>query len=302
MANDYDFIDEFIKQSLDTYNKQLFGNYDDNTGYFEESIPENDTLNDTVNDTEDVQDTSNETGEEDMYSSVYPDENTDTNIGGISPYIGGAHPGGNLSSQISAKESQGNYNAFNPAGGGEGAVGKYQFRWGQWKDSIMHVTGVKSKEQFRKNPAAQEKYFEWFKQNQLLPGVQRIKRQGLNKQGLSDDQLAKLVHFRGEQGAIDYLKGKVSDKPEVYNTAISKYIKQAGGTPIARTKQQQYIGLNDNSIDELILPLDGENTIRGLDSGEPVYIEDNFGNNNILYGPNHKVKMRGRVFEKRLKK
>ena len=43
------------------------------------------------------------------------------------------------------------------------------------------------------------------------------------KTGLPVDKLEKLVHFRGKQGAEDYLQGVVSDKPESYNMSISGY-------------------------------------------------------------------------------
>lgn len=77
-------------------------------------------------------------------------------------------------------------------------------------------------------------------------------------------------------------------------------IKQTGG--VALTPEQQYVGLNNPYYDALLLPLTGWNTIRGLDSGEPVAVEDEFGNNDVLYGPNDTVKLKGTVREKRLRK
>lgn len=207
-----------------------------------------------------------------------------------------------LGKKIAAKESQGKYTAYNPAGGGTGAVGKYQFRWNIWHDSIKKVTGVKTQKQFLHSPKAQEIYFNWYKKNYLIPESSKLKQ--YNKQGLSQDQLAELVHFRGTAGARKYLQGQVPDKPEAYNSSISDYIglkgiRQMGG--VAITPQQQYTGLNNPGYDHMTFPMYGENEFRGLDNGGPVLLEDETGKKKILKGPKHKTKMKGRVFETRLK-
>lgn len=138
----------------------------------------------------------------------------------------------NNSSNIVQKESGGNYKAFNSAGGGEGAVGKYQFRWGLHKPKIRAFAGNPNltAEQFMNSPELQDAFYEqYWIPNELAPSVNRLKRSGVAK-GYSDDELSSLVHFRGEKGAIDYLTGKVGDKPEDYNMSISKYIgRQTGG-------------------------------------------------------------------------
>lgn len=76
--------------------------------------------------------------------------------------------------------------------------------------------------------------------------------------------------------------------------------RQYGGN-VAKTKKQQFIGLNDESLDDLFLPLQGTNIIRGLDSGEPVHVTDENGMEAVLYGPEDTVMMSGGVKEKRLK-
>jgi len=120
---------------------------------------------------------------------------------------------------IVANESGGNYKAVNP---NSSAAGKYQFLWNTWKDKIKRVTGVNSKQEFLNNPDAQDSFYnDYYVPNELMPAVTRLKRRGTN---LSTEQLAKLVHFRGEKEASDYLQGNVSDKPEAYNSSISKYI------------------------------------------------------------------------------
>lgn len=129
---------------------------------------------------------------------------------------------GNVHKQIAQQESNGRYDAFNPRGGGSGAVGKYQFRWDIWKGDIGRHTGVTNREDFLNNPEAQESFYnEWYVPKKVLPWVAQVKR-NLNV-NLPDDQLIKLYHFRGPKGATDYLLGLVSDKPEAYNSPISKY-------------------------------------------------------------------------------
>lgn len=82
---------------------------------------------------------------------------------------------------------------------------------------------------------------------------------------------------------------------------VYKYKGGGVGGPVAITPMQKYVGLNDESIDELFLPLEGINTIRGLDSGQPVHVTDETGMEVTLYGPEDTVSTSGNVNEKRLK-
>lgn len=124
----------------------------------------------------------------------------------------------NLDEQISAKESGGDYTAINP---NSSATGKYQFLWNTWKNKIKDVTGIQTRNDFRYNPEAQENFYSWYKQNELLPAVQRL--QNYNKKGLSQDELAKLIHFKGEGGARKWLTTGV-DNTRANNISIEKYI------------------------------------------------------------------------------
>jgi hypothetical protein len=78
-------------------------------------------------------------------------------------------------------------------------------------------------------------------------------------------------------------------------------VKRKFGGRVAKTPNQKFVGLNDNSIDELFIPLQGTNTIRGLDNFEPVQVIDENGMEAVLYGPEDTIQMSGSVKEKRLK-
>ena len=77
--------------------------------------------------------------------------------------------------------------------------------------------------------------------------------------------------------------------------------KRKYGGAVAKTAAQKFKGLNDESLDELFIPLKGTNTIRGLDNGEPVHVTDELGNEVVLVGPDDTVRMKGNVKERRLK-
>lgn len=311
---DYGFLNDYISKIIDGSNKVdknilLDDNsfYDipsdeDNTsdGYGLDSQDNSYLNNDDSSETDDNS-PSNENSNSDLYSeypyldplggSEYkPNSNDLNNINSIPSSLG---------SEISDNESQGDYKAFNSKGGGKGAVGKYQFRWSQWGDSIKEVTGVKNDKEFLNSPKAQEKYYAWYEKNYLIPTAKTLQK--YNKKNLSLDQLAKLVHFRGEGGAKKYLTGKQSDKPESYNMSTSKYIaeRQTGG--IAITPDQQYNGLNNKNYDHMFFPMEGINEFRGLDDGTPVEVIDETGKKKILKGKKHKIKMKGNVLETRLK-
>lgn len=216
-----------------------------------------------------------------------------------------AKPAISLGQQIAGKESAGDHKAFNPAGGGEGAVGKYQFRWNLWKDKIATVTGVKDKNAFLNDPGAQENFYSWYEQHELMPAASRIKV--YNNSKYSDDQLARLVHFKGEAGAKEWLT-KGIDRTQAGNMPIDKYLKQSGGVgtgigtgpAVAITPQQQYRGLNNDKYDELLFPMKGHQVFRGLDNGQPVLVKDSAGRSGILYGPDDTMNTYGTVKEHRL--
>lgn len=120
-----------------------------------------------------------------------------------------------------ARESNGNINATNK---NSSAQGKFQFLWGSWGDSIQKVTGVKSKEEFRASEAAQDKFFNFYANKVVVPAVNKLKPLAA-KYDLSDNEVAQIVHFRGEAGAERALRENLLDKKlEKSNMTINKYI------------------------------------------------------------------------------
>lgn len=126
--------------------------------------------------------------------------------------------------ELAAKESSGgNYAQTNKV---SSASGKYQFLWGTWEDKIGKVTGVKSKSEFLKNAQAQEKFFEWYTHNEVLPQAKKLQEQGAHK-GFNLMDIAKLVHFRGAAGTRAILKkdaSTYSKRDMKNNMAIYEYL------------------------------------------------------------------------------
>lgn len=161
------------------------------------------------------------TGEPNIGFSNYGNTDTSTSINGVQPVTTS-----DAIQDIIAKESGGRYDAVPRRKDGtliSSAAGKYQFLWDTWQPKITKYTGIKTKEEFLNNPKAQDDFFNsYYLPNEAEPAIERIKRK--TKTNQSDDNLLKLYHFRGEQGAIDYLTGKLSDTPEGKdNMPISKY-------------------------------------------------------------------------------
>lgn len=181
---------------------------------------------------------------------------------------------------IVAKESGGNYAATNP---NSSAVGKYQFLWNTWGNKIKQFTGVNSKEEFLNNPQAQDAFYnEYYVPNEMYPAIERIKKRTATS--LTDDKLAKLYHFRGEKGAIDYLTGKASNQPESYNMPTSEYIKQYGGTsynpdynPLASAPGQEVLASNPQ-VDNLVSPEELNENNELFDFGFVEDMYDVYGN------------------------
>jgi hypothetical protein len=131
----------------------------------------------------------------------------------------------NLKNLISQKESGGNYKALpwnkTRTKLASSAVGKYQFLWKAHKNSIEKVTGVKTKEEFRNNPNAQEEFFDYWDKTTLTPFANKIKSQ--LKTNVPINKIKAAIHFSGPGGAMDYfLKGKLTK--DNFGSTTSSYI------------------------------------------------------------------------------
>lgn len=143
-------------------------------------------------------------------------------------------------------ESRGNYKAQNP---NSSAAGKYQFLWNTWGGKIKSVTGVSSKKEFLNNPEAQDAFYGWYVENEMKPAVSRLKR--YNKKGLSDAQLSKLYHFKGEGGAKQWLTTGV-DATAKNNENIPSYIGMEEGGEYELTEEQIHQILADGGEIEFL--------------------------------------------------
>ena len=140
---------------------------------------------------------------------------------------------------IATKESNGNYGALPKKINGKlpsSAVGKYQFLWDKHGKEISRVTGVTSKESFRNNPEAQEKFFDHWNASVLTPVAERLKR--MYRPDMSIVDLKKLIHFQGADGATRYLKtGKYTT--DAYGSTPATYLaSKAEGGEVEMTQEE----------------------------------------------------------------
>lgn len=207
--------------------------------------------------------------------------------------------GSALSARIAARE--GNYGSVSKNSSG---TGKYQFLWGTHGGDIQRVTGVKSREEFLRSPEAQERYFHYWDQKVLDPEADKL-LSGIRRYypGITKEQAKMMIHFGGAGNVQKAIQNGTFKKPlDANGTSLHGYVfgkkYQNGG--VAATPEQQFTGLNNPAFDKLFFPLKGLNQFRGLDSGEPVFLQDQRGNQKILFGPNDVAKMWGSVNEQRI--
>lgn len=130
---------------------------------------------------------------------------------------------GLLGDVLSSIESGGNYLAESP---NSSAVGKYQFLWGTHGPDIMKLTGVKSKEEFLHNPAAQEAYYVHHSTKTLapyakkyLPSMQKV------IPNITEEEVKGLVHFAGAGNMQKAIKsGNFSSPLDANGTSINSYL------------------------------------------------------------------------------
>jgi hypothetical protein len=142
--------------------------------------------------------------------SITPTRNDDTDIRMI----------------IGAKESSNNYGALPKRKDGtlaSSAVGKYQFLWNGHKEKIQALTGISSKEDFRNNPDAQEKYFNYWNDTVLTPIAEDIKK-AFNP-NYSMNEIKQIIHFQGPTGAKKFFSTGEYTK-DAFGSTPSSYLKK----------------------------------------------------------------------------
>lgn len=76
------------------------------------------------------------------------------------------------------------------------AIGKYQFVWNIHKNDIARVTGIKTPDDFRHNPQAQEQFMDWFRDTQLLPQATEVKQK--YQIPMSIEEIMAGIHLEGK--------------------------------------------------------------------------------------------------------
>jgi hypothetical protein len=156
---------------------------------------------------------------------------------------------GDFAEYIGQKESSGRYDALpykKDRTLASSAVGKYQFIWSLHKNDIQKVTGVRTKEEFRQNPQAQEQYFAYHDANTLTPVAQKISK--LLRDQVPINQIKQKIHFAGPKGAMDYyMYGK--ETTDAFGTKTSTYKK--GGEYIMSDDELKQFLANGGSVEYL---------------------------------------------------
>lgn len=139
----------------------------------------------------------------------------------------------NVIDEIKYRESRGNYGVVNDV---SKTTGAYQFMPKYWADQIQDFMGIDPSasqdevmEAFRTNPQAQDAFMAHVVENIYKPQLPKL-RPYAKKYGLNDDQLIKLMHYRGIGDATKRLKtgdfAVSSEEKEIYkNPDIMEYLK-----------------------------------------------------------------------------
>lgn len=282
-------IDQFIDKSLQDFNKRLFGNYDDKTGYFEEVVveDENEGVSDVVSDgVNEEQASSPEMDEMEAYNFVFGEEQPSyyNPNNQNSPYAPdevapSASTPGNVQFKSGVSSEGLSFRANSIINELSGIAGDF-----------VVTSGVRSKSENAKVKGMKSSFH-------LTGDAVDIRPNSNIDMFLSSEEGKEFMRQRGYQ-IVDERNKKGSA-----HWHLEPVKRQTGGrVPTANTKQEQYIGLNDPALEQLYMPLKGTNMIRGLDSYEPVEVEDELGNNAVLVGPDDTIYMTGGVYEKKLPK
>lgn len=134
---------------------------------------------------------------------------------------------------LSSRESGGDYSAMSS---NSSATGKYQFIWSIHKDKIKKITGIDSQEAFRNSPEAQEAYYSYYKEKELLPAVTRFSAIKKDLPGITDEQIMAAYHFAGPGNLSKAIKNKSYNQPlDANGTSIMSYL-----APNSKMKNKKY--------------------------------------------------------------
>lgn len=302
--NDYSMIDNFLNQSIQSYRRQVFGDYDNKTGYYnQERTDDQPVVEQGLSEDADELATDpqvnefGQTEDESMYDVMFGDgsypqqqqqQNNDDDF---------------MSFPVDEEQMNNESNFVQPTGSGS-----FDFKPGVSAEGLKpRVSGLINELSSIAGKFTVTSGKRSDKENSSLRGSAK-KSFHLSGDAVDIRPNKSIDKFLSSPEGRQYLTERgyeVIDERNVKGVGAHWHIepvkRQAGGyVPIARTKEQQYVGLNDDSINSLVLPLSGTNTIRGLDSGNPVLVEDETGKQKVLYGSKHTARMKGRVFERKL--
>ena len=200
---------------------------------------------------------------------------------------------GTLNDYMFTLESKnlGGYKAYNPRGGGQGAVGGYQHRYDTHKDAIAQVTGVTNRDEYYNNPFAQEQFQNHLVETQYKPHLNTLRKIARNK-GLdyNDTELMYIEHHEGYEGAKTFLLSGNSKFGS--ESTIAKQIKN-GRDYFKQT------GTNDQIIQSSIgNSTPKEQIIKTLDQKvEKIYKDKSKQASLYMWGADTKEGVRKKVYE-----
>lgn len=158
---------------------------------------------------------------------------------------------------MGTKESNNDYTAESPINKETGkressAVGKYQHLWNIHAPEIERITGVTSIEEYKKNPAAQEKYQKHL-ENIYVSNVNDLRTKHKVSDKVPDETLMMLQHFLGLGDANVYLDAlRRTQSYEAAQEAVEESIrKRTGKNPPKNSLIVDYIEDFQNRLNAL---------------------------------------------------
>jgi len=165
--------------------------------------------------------------DEDTYSPIQEEYQN------YSPVSSGVGSSSDIISRIGESETHGNYSLVNDT---TGTTGKYQFHPRWWADKIKTYGNMPAEynqaqvmETFKNDPTLQENFMNHVVEDIYKPEIRKLKPY-MEKYGLNEEEMVRLLHYRGLDDATDRLKKdyweiKPEEKAKYKNPNVWKYIK-----------------------------------------------------------------------------